>query len=86
MFADLIPLVKMKNGSQGRIEKIDGGEQFRRRLENLGIREGVLIKRDTSMSGKGPVVITIGKVQVGLGNGMASKLYVRVQERKGASR
>jgi Fe2+ transport system protein FeoA len=85
MSADAVPLIQLKNGVMGRVEKIDGGERLRRRLENLGIREGVLIKRDTCISSKGPIVITIGKVQVGLGCGMASKLYVRLTEREGAS-
>ena len=57
-----------------KIVKINGGRGVLTRLENLGIREGDYI--DVVTNNSGPIFIKKGGTKVGLGVGIASKIYV----------
>jgi len=56
---------------------IKGGYGLLRRLEYLGVRVGVKIKKVSSQFLRGPVIIQVGNTQVALGYGMASKILLK---------
>ncbi len=62
-----------------RIIQITGGEGLRRRLVNMGIREGTTLIKLTPAGSKGPVVVKLGNTQIALGRGMAFKILVDIQ-------
>ena len=57
-----------------RIAEVRGGKNFLARLANMGVLPGdeiVVIK-----PGPGPVILAKGQIRIGLGPGMAVKIYV----------
>ena len=46
------------------------------RLEAMGIRPGVVLKKVSNQFLRGPVIIEIGKTQLAIGHGMAVKILV----------
>ncbi|MBC8313149.1 MAG: ferrous iron transport protein A [Candidatus Cloacimonetes bacterium] len=70
-------LTQLKSNEKATVVAIKGGFGFARRLESLGIREGVEIKKISSQLMRGPITIQIGNSQVALGFGMAQKIIVR---------
>jgi Fur family ferric uptake transcriptional regulator len=72
----LIPLIKLKPGQRGLVREIAGGQGTTRRLAALGIRPGKHITKVSSMLMGGPVVVSIDRRQLAIGNGMAGKVFV----------
>lgn len=52
------------------------GWNFRKKLENLGIREGVIIKKLQQHAFKGPIIIEIGNTSIAIGRLMAAAIKV----------
>ncbi|MCK4352434.1 ferrous iron transport protein A [candidate division WOR-3 bacterium] len=75
-----LSLMELKVGESGRVVEIGGGFGLRRKLEALGVREGVIIKKMSSQLMGGPVVIQVGRTQVALGRGMARRIIVKINE------
>ena len=73
-----IELTKMKKNELGRVVSLEGGSAFIQKLENMGIREGVRIRKLSQQLMKGPVIVKVGRTQVGIGYGMAKKIFVEV--------
>jgi len=73
-----VSLAQMGIGERGKIIEIQGRAKMNLRLENLGIRVGEEIKKVTQQALHGPVVVEIGKSQVAIGFGMATKVLVEV--------
>lgn len=74
-------LINLQPGESGLVTGILGGINFHKKLESLGIRKGVVVKKLTAQFGRGPITIQVGRTQVGLGYGMAQKIEVeRVEE------
>ncbi len=71
-----VNLAEMKSREQGIVVAINGGFGFSRRVEALGIRVGVNIKKISSQFMRGPITVQIGNTQVALGFGMARKIIV----------
>ncbi len=71
-----INLTQMKSGELGTVVAINGGFGFSRRVEALGIRVGVNIKKISSQFMRGPITVQVGNTQVALGFGMARKIIV----------
>jgi Fe2+ transport system protein FeoA len=59
-----------------RVVQLNGGEQFRLRLKNLGITEGKLLTKLHSHPFRGPVTVQVQNAQVALGHGMAGQIVV----------
>jgi len=72
----MVNLVQLPAGKQGKVISIEGGTGLKNKLFNLGIREGVMIKKITGIFSHGPVVIKISQTEIALGRGMASKIFV----------
>jgi len=71
-----ISLSDMKSGGTGTVARIRGGHGALGKLENMGIRPGVKIKKVSQQFLKGPVIIRIGNTQAAMGCGMSNKILV----------
>jgi Fe2+ transport system protein FeoA len=60
-----------KGGRRGR-----GRRNWCRRLSNLGIREGVIIKKLSVHPFFGPVIVRVGNCEIAVGREMASTILV----------
>lgn len=76
----IVSLVQMKIGISGKIVKIQGGTGISLKLENLGIKIGEEIKKVNQQAMHGPIVVVVGKSQVAVGFGMATKILLEVEE------
>lgn len=76
---EVISLDRMEMGEEGEIVRIDGGEGMVKRLWVLGIIPGKKIEKVSSIIGRGPVVIRLGRQEIALGRGVAQKVLVRVR-------
>jgi len=74
----MVSLDKLPSGKSAKVISVEGGFGCVNRLNNLGIREGITIKKITGTLSRGPVVLNIGNSQIALGRGMASKIMVKV--------
>ena len=77
---DQMSLTQLRAGQRGRIIRIIGGRGLACKLEALGIREGEEIKKVSEQWMRGPVLLKHGHSQVALGFGMASKVFVKINE------
>jgi len=71
-------LASMKQGESGTITRMEGGEEFKRKLRNIGIRERKVIRVITKQFFDGPVVVEIDGRDTTIGRGMASRVIVEV--------
>ena len=74
-----IDLTLMRAGQRGQVVKIRGGFGIRRKLEALGIRQGVEITKVSAQIMRGPVIARVGNTQVAMGFGMARHIIVAVE-------
>lgn len=74
-------LSEMKIGQSGTVAAINGGAGMRDRLEALGVRIGSRITKKSALIGFGPVIAVVGNTEIAIGHGMASRIYVEVDER-----
>ncbi len=72
-----IDLTQLKSGEVATVVAIEGGIGFHRRIESLGIRVGVKIRKISTQLMRGPVTIQMGNTQAALGFGMAIKIIVK---------
>ena len=70
-------LVELPVGTSARVVSIEGGYGVLKRLQNLGIREGVTVTKVVGLFTHGPIVVRSGSVEVALGKGMAAKVSVK---------
>jgi len=77
--ANLISLVEMTPSMKGIVVEIEGGYGMIRKLDALGIREGVEIRKISSQLMRGPVMVEVERTQVGIGFGMASRILVEIK-------
>jgi ferrous iron transport protein A len=76
----IINLQKLKAGDSALVHDIEGGRGVRRRFSHLGIHPGDTVKVIRKGFFGGPVLIEIHGMEVGIGQGMAEKLVVEVEE------
>ncbi len=72
-------LVDVEPDAKATIRKIEGGEEIKRHLEDLGVKEGVELKvleQAPQHGHMGAISLSIDDKEVILGHGMAEKLYV----------
>jgi len=69
-------LADLPDGATGRIVEIAAGIGLRRRIRAIGVRPNKIFTKISGMPMRGPVVIQVGGVRVGLGHGMARKIMV----------
>ncbi len=73
-----LTLLELPTGKTGTVKIIIGGLGFRRRVESMGIREGVRIKKISSHPFHGPVIIEVNRSCIALGRGIATRIVVEV--------
>ncbi|MBN2097735.1 MAG: ferrous iron transport protein A [Candidatus Omnitrophica bacterium] len=73
-----IDLTKIKPGASGTVVSLQGGRGFTLRLTNLGIRPGVKITKLNAHFWRGPITVRLGRANLALGFGMASKIMVEL--------
>jgi len=80
-----VPLSMLPPGSRGTVTVVLAGWRALERLEALGIVPGASVevvenRLDAPWS---PIIVRVGGVEVALGRGMASKVYVRLEAARG---
>jgi len=71
-------LAIMKQDESGIISRMEGGEEFKRKLRNIGIREGKRVTLVTKQYLGGPVVLKVDGRESSIGRGMARRIFVDV--------
>ena len=71
-------LAQLSSGHSAKIISIEGGIGLRQRLQNLGLREGVVVRKERGIFNQGPIIVKAGSTQIALGRGMASKVIVEI--------
>jgi len=69
----MMPILFAKVGDY-KIASIKGGRRFRERLLSMGIKEGDQIR--VIKQSPGPIIIAKNNMRIGIGIGMANKIYV----------
>lgn len=77
---ELVALTQLRAGESGVVVEIQGGWGMVRRLETLGIRVGVRIRKLSAQLMRGPVVVQVNNTQAAIGFGMARRIVVEKQE------
>jgi len=81
MYKRRLTLATMKNKQSGVVVAIHGGMGLRTRLEAIGIPVGsLIIKKSSSLLGAGPVIVMVGNTEIAIGHGMASRIFVEVDQ------
>jgi Fe2+ transport system protein FeoA len=76
----LVNLVEMKPGKSGVISSVQGGPGFVEKLSHIGLHEGKVIKKISSVFSLGPVAICVDNFQVAVGYGKAIRIMVEVND------
>lgn len=69
-------LFDLNSGKKATITRLEGGEEFRKKLASLNIRVGKTIRKITVEPLHGPVVIEIDNTEATIGMNMAKKIVV----------
>jgi DtxR family Mn-dependent transcriptional regulator len=75
-----IAVSSLEQGQCGKISLIRGGYKMLQRLGNMGLEPGIKIRAVKVSPPTGPVEVTVGDSKVVLGKGVASKVFVDVEE------
>ncbi len=75
-----LSLVEMESGESGVVVSMVGGKAMRSRLEALGVRVGVELRKVSAQLLRGPVTVRVGGTQLAIGFGMAERIVVEVPE------
>ncbi len=62
------------------VEGIKGGISCQKRLEQLGLKKGQIIKIVNKSNFGGPILVEINGTKVAIGRGLASKIRVKENE------
>jgi len=74
----LLTLQEMTQNQSGIIKAINGGYRLQEKLNALGIRETIKIKKLSNALLGGPVTIRIDSMEIAIGKRMAEKIIVEV--------
>ncbi|MBU0600658.1 ferrous iron transport protein A [bacterium] len=74
-----VTLSKMPVSQAGEVIKILGSQRLCLKLSMLGIFKGVKFKKKNQQVMRGPIIVEVGKSQVAIGFGMASKIIVKAE-------
>lgn len=72
-------LNSLNSGDRAKVLKLKGGKKFQHQLRSRGLREGQELTVLTRQPA-GPLVITVGRTQLTIGQGMAKKVIVEVEK------
>jgi ferrous iron transport protein A len=73
---DFKDLTQIKEGQAVKVVEINGGRQFQKKIDAIGLRVGSKIVKLSAQMLNGPVTIKIGSTKLAIGHGMAKKILV----------
>ncbi|NQS99707.1 MAG: ferrous iron transport protein A [Candidatus Omnitrophica bacterium] len=76
MSKEILPLSLVRPGKEVILVSIEGGWGFRRRLTEMGLKEGMKFKL-LHLHKPGPSIIVVADTRLVLGYGMAHKILVK---------
>ncbi len=80
MNGDIVPLSELKAGERGRIVKVDGDPRFRRRIMEMGMVKGELVKMEREAPLGDPVEFEVKGYHLSLRKADASRILVEKVE------
>jgi ferrous iron transport protein A len=69
-------ITQLEVGRTARVVEIQGGQALQQKLRAIGIVPGRTIGKTNRAILKGPLVLTVGAVQIAIGFGMARKIVI----------
>ena len=75
-----VAVSSLEKGQCGKISLIRGGYKVLQRLGNMGLKPGTKIRAVKVSPSNGPVEVSVGDSKVVLGKGVASKVFVDLEE------
>ena len=72
---NIIPLSFVDIGDKVVIDKISGGDNFSKKMMEMGFNRGAEII--IVSNNNGPIIVRVGESRVALGRGMAQKIMVK---------
>jgi ferrous iron transport protein B len=75
-------LLSMQENETAQIVEIQGGQQLETKLKAMGLYKGRNIVKRSPADSKGPSIVEIMGTNLAVGQGMASKIIVKVEPRK----
>ncbi|HVN24137.1 MAG TPA: ferrous iron transport protein B [Syntrophorhabdales bacterium] len=75
---EIVPIVTMREGEEGVVESVSGGERLASRLASMGLLPGIRVKVLRNKGGS--VILLASETRVALGRGEASTISVRRTE------
>ncbi len=75
----IIDLTQLPPGETGIVEEMQGGHDFVRKLQSLGMRPGKRITKVSSHFWRGPQTVEVDNIQIAIGFGMAKRIMVEVK-------
>jgi ferrous iron transport protein A len=73
---DMKDLTQLTKGKIAQVVEINGGHEFKEKVDAIGLRVGSKIIKLSAQMMKGPVTIQIGNTKLAIGHGMAKKIFV----------
>jgi len=77
MAVDELRLLDCTPGVTYRVTRLEGGGEFRQRLQNLGLTEGCELVKLHRQPFRGPVTVRVQQTKLAVGHGMAARIFVR---------
>lgn len=74
----IIDLTHLKPGESGVVAELQGGCEFIKKIQNMGVRPGKRITKLSSHFWRGPQTIEIDKAKIAIGFGMSKKVMIEV--------
>jgi len=79
----LRPLSRLHAGQTARVVCLGGGREFQARLVSMGLMVGSQVKViHAGGDSRGPTLVALGAMRLGIGRGMAEKILVTVEYRE----
>ena len=69
-------LTQIGQGKDVEIVDIKDGHRFREKVDSMGLRIGIRVRKVSGQLLNGPITIKIGNTKVAIGHGMAKKIMV----------
>ena len=71
-----ITLVGLRTGEKGIVKHFLGKRTSRKKLNDLGLREGISVEKISNMIFEGPVIVKVSQTEIAIGYKMAEKIIV----------
>ncbi|MCY6484477.1 FeoA family protein [Clostridium aestuarii] len=71
----VIPLAFINRGEKAKIQEINGGDTFSKKMIEMGFNKGTEI--EIVNNDRGPLIVAVGESRIALGRGMAQRIMVQ---------